>query len=82
MSPKGLQHNFEVIYYAVRWASDSVQADLDAAYDTVGANGLYLDGLFDLLEESDSLRLALAEGRFRQIKDPRFDAAPIEWARR
>jgi hypothetical protein len=82
MSPKGLQHNFGVIYYAVRWASDSVQADLDAAYAMDGANGLYLDGLFDLLEESDSLRLALAEGRFTQIKDPRFDAAPIEWARR
>jgi hypothetical protein len=26
MSPKGLQHNFGVIYYAVRWASDAVQA--------------------------------------------------------
>ncbi len=82
MSPTVNQHNDKVIYYAARWASDAVQDDLNDVYATDEADGLYLDELFDLFEESEILRLSLAEGRFRQIKDPRFDAAPIEWAKR
>ncbi len=82
MAPIASPHNDKVIYYAARWASEAVQGDLDAVYESDEADGLYLDELFDLFEESEALRQALAEGRFRQIKDPRFDAAPIEWAKR
>lgn len=76
------RHNGKVIYYPLRWASDHIQLDLDAVFDHSEADGLYLENLFDLLEENQQVRQALAEGRFRHIKDPRFDAAPVEWSKR
>lgn len=75
-------HNDRVIKYALRWAKNAVQQDLDKLYEESDAHGLYLEALFDLLEESESVRGALADGRFRQIKDPRFDASAVEWSRR
>ena len=74
-------HNDIVINYALRWANDAVEQDLDKVYEVSDANGMYLDELFDFLEENMSVRLALAEGRFRQLKDPRFDASLIEWSK-
>jgi hypothetical protein len=48
---------------------------LDAVYDHSEADGLYLENLFDLLEENQQVRQALAEGRFRHIKDPSSEFA-------
>lgn len=81
MSTRSSKDNYSVIYYPMRW-SDEVQHDLDAVYERDVADGLYLDALFDLLDENEAFRRALADGLFRQIKDPRFDAAPVEWAKR
>jgi hypothetical protein len=75
-------YNGGVIYYSIKWAQQEVQRDLDAVYDSDDNNGLYLDALFDLLEESQVLRQALADGQFRRIEDPRFDAAPVQWAKK
>jgi hypothetical protein len=71
-------HNLKVIY-SLAWATESLESDLDAVYDHSPADGLLVDALLDLLEESAELRACLAEGRFRHIKDPRFDAAPVQW---
>lgn len=75
-------YNGIVIYYALCWASAQVEDDLDAVYQHDEADGLYLDNLFDVLEENQAIRQALAAGRFRQIEDPRFDAAALEWGKR
>jgi len=75
-------HNDKVIYYAIRWANESLEHDLDAVYAQDEADGLYVDTLFDVLEDSAVLRAALAEGRFRRIEDPRFDANPLAWSYR
>lgn len=75
-------YNDKVIYYSIGWASESLEHDLDAVYAHSEADGLYVEALFDLLEESGVLRAALAEGRFRRIADPRFDANPLAWSLR
>jgi len=49
-------HNDSVINYALRWAHNAVQQDLDKVYQDSDADGLYLDGLFDLLEQNDVIR--------------------------
>lgn len=69
-----------MIHYAIAWASESVSSDLDAVYARSEADGLYIEALFDVLEESAQVRAALAVGRFRQIEDPRFDASPLAWS--
>ncbi len=74
-------YNDSVICYPVKWARQQLEQDLDAVYDMDANDGMYLDALFDLIEESQAVRQALAEGQFRRISDPRFDAAPLEWAK-
>jgi hypothetical protein len=75
-------YNDTVIYYPAKWARQQLEQDLDAVYDMDENDGVYLDALFDLLEENQAVRQALAEGQFRRISDPRFDAAPLEWAKK
>jgi hypothetical protein len=48
---------------------------LDAVFDHSETDGLYLENLFDLLEENQQVRQALAEGRFRHIEDPSSEFA-------
>ncbi len=72
-------YNSAVINYRIRW-SEHLQGDLDAVYATEEAIGIYVDELFELLEESASLREALSRGTFQQIAKPRFDAAPVQAA--
>lgn len=75
------EYNRRVIDYHIEWADD-VQKDLDAVYEESKENGIFLDELFDLLEENFEVRQALSWGRFQRIDDPRFDAAPLEWSKR
>lgn len=73
-------YNQVVINHHIRWSSH-VQADLDGVYQQDDADGLFMDELFDVLDDSEELRECLALGRFQQIADPRFDAAPLQWAK-
>lgn len=66
--------------YCINWA-DGLQQDLDAVYQSSEEDGLFLEELFDLLEDSAEVRDALTWGRFQRIADPRFNAAPVEWSR-
>lgn len=59
-----------------------MQGDLNLVYVQDDADGLFFDELFDLLEDSESVRDRLATGRFQKIDDPRFDAAPVESAKK
>lgn len=75
------EYNRRVINYRIEWA-DGVQDDLDAVYANNERDGLFLEELFDLLEENFAVREALTRGRFQRIDDPRFDVAPVEWSKK
>jgi hypothetical protein len=75
-------HNERVICYPDKWVYQQLEQDLDAVYDMDANDGVYLDALFELLEESQAVRLAVAEGQFRRISDPRFDTTRREWAKK
>lgn len=73
-------YNPVVIKYSISW-SPAVQGDLDDVYDQDDADGLFIDELFELLEESQQILECLALGRFQRIPDPRFNAAPVQSAK-
>jgi hypothetical protein len=72
-------YNFVVINYELRW-SKHLQGDLDSLFDLSELDGIYVEELFELLEQSVALREALSSGNFRRVDNPRFDVAPVQWA--
>jgi hypothetical protein len=72
-------YNHNVIKYKITWSPD-LQADLDNVYAQDDADGLFIDELFELLETNEGVLECLSLGKFQRISDPRFDAAPIQWA--
>ena len=74
-------YNSVVIKHSISW-SPALQEDLNDVYAQDDEDGMVIEELFDLLEDNELVLQCLALGHFQRIEDPRFDAAPVQSAKK